>query len=267
MQRLKYVDLSIVIAITVVAIILTLVGLGNTLTVLQLLLGLPLVLFLPGYALTAALFTPGSLGRAERLVLSMGLSISLTALSGLVLNWTPWGLQAGTWILWLGGLTVIASLVGMLRLQRQKEQIIASPNPSRSGRFGGKSTFNLYQSGMLAMAVVIVVIALVVARNGAEQTSSAFTQLWILPTDQANSVRVGIVNDEQTTVQYHLQLQVKGVMVNDWPSIQLNSGQKWENLIGLVGGAGPGDVQALLYRLDAPTQVYRRVVLGPITNK
>ena len=49
-----------------------------------------LVLFVPGFALTIILFERDQLGTPERILLSVGLSIAITALVGLLLNWTPW---------------------------------------------------------------------------------------------------------------------------------------------------------------------------------
>jgi len=57
-------------------------------------LGLPLVLFLPGYALVAMLFPEkGGLEGMERIALSVGMSIVVVPLIGLALNFTPWGIR------------------------------------------------------------------------------------------------------------------------------------------------------------------------------
>ena len=61
--------------------------------VLRIVLGLPLVLFFPGYTLLLALFPrKDRLGGVERLVLSIGLSIVITAFLGLIINFTAWGI-------------------------------------------------------------------------------------------------------------------------------------------------------------------------------
>src|SRR5919205_467104 len=67
-------------------------------SVLRPLLAVPLVLFLPGFALTVILFERERLGIPERLMLSVGLSVALTALVGLLLNWT----RLGLWTMSLG---------------------------------------------------------------------------------------------------------------------------------------------------------------------
>ena len=74
---------------TIVALSLLLVGTVYVLPLptLRILLGGPFVLFFPGYTMVAALF-PGrdDLEGLERLGLSLGLSIAVLPLMGLVLN-------------------------------------------------------------------------------------------------------------------------------------------------------------------------------------
>ena len=63
-------------------------------TPLRVLFGLPLILFVPGYVLIAALFPrDDDLDWLERVALSFGLSIAVVPLIGLVLNYTPWGIR------------------------------------------------------------------------------------------------------------------------------------------------------------------------------
>jgi len=57
-------------------------------------IGLPFVLFFPGYALICALFPKKKdLDEIERVALSIGLSIAVVPLIGLVLNYTPFGIR------------------------------------------------------------------------------------------------------------------------------------------------------------------------------
>ena len=61
---------------------------------LRILFGVAMVLFIPGYALIAALFPGrGDLDGIERIALSFGLSIAVVPLIGLALNYTPWGIR------------------------------------------------------------------------------------------------------------------------------------------------------------------------------
>jgi hypothetical protein len=60
----------------------------------RIILGLPFILFFPGYMLICALFPrKENLDMVERLTLSMGLSIAVTSLIGLMLNYTPFGIR------------------------------------------------------------------------------------------------------------------------------------------------------------------------------
>src|SRR3954468_21171576 len=81
----------------------------------RVLVALPFVLVLPGLALTAALFPTGALDVAERLLFSLGLSLAITALGGLVLQLTPWGLRPASWALLLGLVTLAAGAAAFLR--------------------------------------------------------------------------------------------------------------------------------------------------------
>ena len=61
---------------------------------LRVLFGIPMVLFIPGYALIAALFPGKRISTASNgYALSFGLSIAVVPLTGLVLNYTPWGIR------------------------------------------------------------------------------------------------------------------------------------------------------------------------------
>jgi len=52
------------------------------------------VLYLPGAALIELLYPkPSDLSQLERLALSIGLSLALVPLVGLILNYTPWGIR------------------------------------------------------------------------------------------------------------------------------------------------------------------------------
>jgi len=64
------------------------------LVVLRWVLGSVFVLFIPGYVTVEALFPKGrDLDGIERLALSVGLSLALVPLIGLLLNYTPWGIR------------------------------------------------------------------------------------------------------------------------------------------------------------------------------
>jgi uncharacterized membrane protein len=68
--------------------------------------GSVLVLFLPGYSLIEALYPKKELDDLTRLALSIGLSLALVSLAGLVLNYTPWGIRLFPVAVSLAGMTL-----------------------------------------------------------------------------------------------------------------------------------------------------------------
>jgi len=64
------------------------------LRIIRYVLGSIIVLFLPGYATIEALYPrDNELTDLERVALSIGLSLAITPLIGLLLNYTPWGIR------------------------------------------------------------------------------------------------------------------------------------------------------------------------------
>ena len=86
-------------------------------------LGILLVLWLPGYALTRLLFlhrTPlkaskEQIDQIERITLSIGLSIAIIPLVGLLLNYLPWGIRLIPIVLTLLTFTVAVATAGVIR--------------------------------------------------------------------------------------------------------------------------------------------------------
>lgn len=74
-------------------------------------LGSLFVLYLPGYTLLQFLFPKHSeLDTLERFALSVGVSLAVVPLIGLVLNYTPWGIRLAPITASLGAFTVISSI-------------------------------------------------------------------------------------------------------------------------------------------------------------
>ncbi|HEV2139146.1 MAG TPA: DUF1616 domain-containing protein [Nitrososphaerales archaeon] len=74
------------------------------------------VLFLPGYALIEALYPKkDDLDGLERLALSIGLSLALVPLVGLLLNYTPWGIRLDPIVASLASLDIVLVLIGAYR--------------------------------------------------------------------------------------------------------------------------------------------------------
>ena len=82
-------------------------------------LGSLFVLFIPGYVAVEALFPKGrELDTIERFALSVGLSLALVPLVGLLLNYTPWGIRLNPIVVSLTLLTVGLAMVALAREYR-----------------------------------------------------------------------------------------------------------------------------------------------------
>ena len=94
-------------------------------------LGIVYILWLPGYAFIKALFpqtlpfaralahslgtTEKNLDTIERVALSLGMSIALVPIIGLLLNYTPWGIRLTPTVLSLTALTIIFATAAIVR--------------------------------------------------------------------------------------------------------------------------------------------------------
>jgi hypothetical protein len=79
-------------------------------------LGSIFVLFIPGYVTVEALFPKGrELDGIERFALSVGLSLAVVPLVGLLLNYTPWGIRLDPIVISLTILTLGLAGVTVLR--------------------------------------------------------------------------------------------------------------------------------------------------------
>jgi len=81
------------------------------------------VLWLPGHALVKALFPTKEIDHIERIALSIGMSLALTPIIGLLLNYTPWGIRLTPITLSLLAFTITLATVALLREHQIKMKI------------------------------------------------------------------------------------------------------------------------------------------------
>jgi uncharacterized membrane protein len=116
-------DLALVIFLTLLCIPFVLIPPLNEISPVRIILGLPLVLFLPGYALIATLFPrKDDLDGIERVALSFGLSIAITPLLGLALNYTPFGIRLTPILIVLSLFTISLAIGAWVRRGRIREE-------------------------------------------------------------------------------------------------------------------------------------------------
>jgi len=242
-------------------------------------LGLPMVLFFPGYALIAALFPKkDDLDGIERTALSFGLSIAVVPLLGLALNYTPWGIRLVPVLVTISIFTLVMCLVAIIRrtklpegdvfvvpfttiLQSLREEIFSKPG-SRVDRI---LTVILVIS--IIAAVVMVVYVIVTPKQGEK-----FTEFYILgpggmaddyPTHfvlgESGTVIVGVVNHEYRVVNFSLMLKLDNETLQGPEPIMLAHNETWEQEVTFAPDKAGYDMklQFLIYKEDNYTVPYR----------
>jgi uncharacterized membrane protein len=187
-------------------------------TPLRVVLGLPFVLFIPGYALIAALFpeagespteseseqataaTDGSgtisdrgIDGIERVALSFGLSIAVVPLIGLVLNFTPWGIRLVPIMVAVSGFTVgMTALAASRRWALPPEDQFSVPyrawvNSVRTELFEPTSRTDSVLNVILVLSVLLAVgsvgYAVAVPKEG-----ESFSEFYLLMEDDSGEL-------------------------------------------------------------------------------
>ena len=107
--------ITITLALATATIALTIPEDAIPLAYARYLLGSIFVLFLPGYSLIKIVFPEKRIENIERTALSIGMSIALVPITGLILNYTPWGITTTTVTLSLLALTTIFATAAIAR--------------------------------------------------------------------------------------------------------------------------------------------------------
>lgn len=278
-KRFIPLDLLIVLLMTFLTILSIYVPILNK-TPLNSVLGLLFILFIPGYTLVAALFPKKhDLDNIERLALSFGLSLAISPLIGLALNYTPFGIKLTPIVISLTIFTVIMVLVSYIRRRRV----------SRENRFNPKITNYLYswvhsfrsESKLDKILSIILIISLVLAIATTAyiivkpKEGEKFTEFYILgpngkasdyPTNltlgETGKLFVGVVNHEYSTVNYKFVVKLQGKNIST-ENISLKNNQKWEKLLNFTPDtSGPNQkLELLLYKLPDDKNAYRSLHL------
>jgi uncharacterized membrane protein len=226
--------------LTVLAVLLPVVSE----TPLRVVFGLPFVLFVPGYAFIAALFpeagvpvdgdtgedTPDPSDRSgidaiERVALSIGSSIAIAPLIGLVLNFTPWGIRLVPILGGVSAFTLVAVAVATLRrweLPEEERLRVSYRGWIPAGRAELLDPDSQRDAAVNALLVVSILLATVSVGYAVAvpKQGEQFSELYLLtegedhlvaddyPTEfvrgEPRPLVVGIGNQEHDTTEYTL---------------------------------------------------------------
>jgi uncharacterized membrane protein len=148
---------------------------------------LPVVLFIPGYCLIAALFPKNDdIGLSERIALSIGLSIAIIPLIGLGLNFTPWGIRLDSVVISVTVFTWVLVLVAHYRRallpfgERFSMPFSEIASTIREGFFpAGSSRVDRLLTVVLSLTILIAVLATVYV-IAVPKEGERFTEFFIL---------------------------------------------------------------------------------------
>jgi len=105
--------------------VFTIPEIGSPLVYVRYTLGFLFVFLLPGYSIIKALFPTRELDTIIRIVISVTMSMTLVVLTGIILNYTDWGIITISVTLSLLALTLVFATVGIIReyLQIKRELV------------------------------------------------------------------------------------------------------------------------------------------------
>lgn len=251
-------DLAIIVTLDILTAIAALAPVIKE-TPLRIALGLPFVLFLPGYAFVAALFPEagstgsettheaasedvptrserlqnGSIDGIERVALSFGLSIAISPLIGLGLNFTPFGIRLVPIVFAIGGFTLVVTAVATVRRSalppderfqvpfRQWYAAIYTELFEPETRADQLLNVVLVVSLLLAVSSVAYAVAV-------PQSGESFSEFYLLTENESGDLTaanypsnftvgeskplvVGITNNEHESVTYNVVAQLQRV--------------------------------------------------------
>jgi uncharacterized membrane protein len=240
-------DLRLVVATALACAVLALL---TPVDVIALVFAVPLVLILPGYAITAAAFARRQLAWPQFLLLSIALSLAVLVLGSLLLNYVG-GIHPLSWALLL-----VAVIFATCR--------VAAVRRGKTGRGPSRPRLRLrrLEMAMVFAGVAAAVVAIVLSSSTVPVGDAiGFTQLWILP--QAGSegrvVQIGVRSQQQTSTNFDLRVRI-GPDTLARRSFRLAPGEtRLVKLQAPPGSEGTVPVIATLLRHNRPFSVYRRV--------
>jgi len=263
-------DILIISILTVLLVIISVLIPSN---IVQIILGLPAILLFPGYSFVAALY-PGKedMNRIQRLALSIGVSVAIGTLIGLILNYTPWGVVPESVLFSVSIFILLASAFALLRRNKVpgRNKYIYQLTISWPVWASGVLSKLLFVSFIVSIVVTLGVISYVTVSPRVE---AAFTEFYILGLngeaqdypevfslesgdvtrieygdgnyvfDKFGMVTLGIVSHEQEKASYYVLANIDGEqiginydggVVNRIGPFELAQGEKWEQKIGFA---------------------------------
>lgn len=210
-----------------------------------------LLLVLPGYFATLALFPRGKLDSAWRVLLVLALSIAAAIICALVLHLAA-ALYAATWAVVL---VLVAAALAVVARYRST----SLPRPPVLAR----RRLRRRDAVLIGLAIALLAVALGISRTPLRaEHVQGYTALWITRVGGGDAVRVSLRSGELRALSYRIVVISDGHRVYSGVVGSVEPGARVSRLVWL-GTHQRTRVDAVLYRQDEPRRQYRHVTLNP----
>jgi Protein of unknown function (DUF1616) len=238
----------------VAAVLCALVAALVPVEILRIVAALPLTLYLPGFALVAAIFDGEELASLKRVTIEVAASLIVLVLGAFLLNIPSFGLTTASWAVLLALFVVVGCFVAARRRG-------AAP-PERRPLLAGVGRPSTRAILLVGAAVLIGAASIALAQKPLPaKHAEGYTALWMLPTDAAEeAVVVGVQSNEQDPASYRLDIAVGAKDQPETYRVELDPGEEKTFEVEVPRPAtGKRRVVASLYRESKPDRLFRRV--------
>jgi uncharacterized membrane protein len=239
-------------------------------------LGLPFVLFFPGYTFVAVFYPrKDDLPGVERLAFSLGLSLAIVPLLGLALNYTIWGIRLAPILVALTWFNILMADIAVYRRRSlEAAEAFTLPVGQLVPKWRATGTIDRLFAVLLALSVVGLGAAIYHAATS-QASAEQFTEFYILgpngkigsyPSNIIVGERVsliaGVVNHEGKAAGYRLAVQAGGQPEALMKSLTLADSQRWEGPVSfeVLQPGEATEVQFILYKRPS-SEPYRTLHL------
>jgi uncharacterized membrane protein len=200
---------------------------------------LAVVLF-PGYSMTVALYPTNKLGGVERVCLTIALSLAVVSLSGVALNYSPWGIRVIPATVTVLTMTLLATIAAFYRRSKvSREDRFSVSLDIHHDQWKLLPRFDKWLYGALAAVVLVSIVAgtLVIARPKRQQP---FTDFYVLgPEGRLESypskvksgeqalVNLVVANREGQDQKYTVDVSWNGETVETLGPMEVLAGDEW----------------------------------------
>lgn len=277
-DRKIHLDILIIFLLIMATFIFAITPIFNN-SIVRAIIGIPVALFIPGYMTMIALFPKrDDLEIIDRITMSLGVSIAILSIIGLLLNFTV-GIRLMTILIAISIYVIIFMFVTMYRrrkLSKDTQFSIIQPDELYNIVFDKLKPKNRIDLILTIILIFVSVLAIgtVFYVVTTPKMDERFTEFYILNSsgmanyqtdlklDSSNTFMVGIANHEYSYVNYTIQITLdKNVL--DHEELILNHDEIWKENITFVPDRKGNDMKLefLLFKEDNLTTPYRSLYL------